>query len=114
MTFVSITAMPILAALWRRRYQRTGLPPVAEGEHVWISLPGGKDRLQARVAASGPDRLALVLATAGPSSLRLRGRVKLDWIDGVSLVQARGRVLAISAGPPPVAEIRLMGRPEAI
>jgi hypothetical protein len=114
MTFVTITAMSILATLWRRREQRTGLPPVADGEHVWISLPDCEDRLPTRVAASGPGKLTLVLATTAPSSLRRRGRVKLDWIDGVSLVQARGRVIATSVGPPPVAEIRMMGRPEAI
>jgi len=105
--------MSVLTTLRRRREHRAEPAPVADGEHVWISLPHGRDRLRANVATSGPGTLTLALAPGSPT-LRRRARVELDWIDGVSLVQARGRVVSTRAGAPPVVEIRLKGRPEAI
>jgi hypothetical protein len=105
--------MPLLTRLLRRREQRAEPAPVSDGEQIWISPRQGNDRLRASVATSGPGTLTLVLAPGSPT-LRRRGRVELDWIDGVSLVHARGRVVSTRAGPPPVVEIRLKGWPEAV
>jgi hypothetical protein len=46
--------------------------------------------------------------------MRRRAKVELEWLDAGVLAQVRGRVAAIREGPPPVADIKLRGRPKAV
>jgi hypothetical protein len=83
-----------------------------EGENVWITKSG--ERVRGRVVSSGPGVVSLVTAMPFQEPMRPRSRVELEWLDAGGLARIRGRVAAIGAGPPPVAEIKLRGQPKAI
>src|SRR2546425_864659 len=96
-----------------RRHASEGGPAMArEGEHVWVTK--SHERIRGRVVRSSPGLVKLVTATPFQEPLRPRSKVELEWLDAGGLAQARGRVAAVESGPPPVAEIKLRGRPKAI
>jgi hypothetical protein len=96
-----------------RRHPPEGTPALArEGEQVWVTK--SRERIRGRIVSSEPDAVSLVTVTPFEDPMRRRAKVELEWLDAGGLAQVRGRVAAIREGPPPVAEIKLRGRPKAV
>jgi hypothetical protein len=97
----------------RRRSSAAKAPQLpASGEPVWFRRARSEEaRARGRVAGSGPGRLSLVLEGEAVAPFKPRTRVELEWLVAEGLVQARGKVGSLRAGPPPLLEIAVRGSP---
>jgi PilZ domain-containing protein len=102
------------ALVLRRRGRPPAEPPPAPDEVVWVGKARSEMRARGHVTDSQPGILSLALAGDTQLSLQPRTRVELEWIAADGLVRARGKLGAIRAGPPPLLEIAIKGKPRLV